>query len=226
MYPPIQETLPEVFILESLSMKDEKAGNRYEGRVLYDVLKMCGKSPQYYYFRTEQELIELAKEFRKSGYRFLHLSCHGNGTTIFTTLGEISYYRFAEIFSGFLQNRRLFVSACEVGNELFKSIVSVKNKGMYSVACPTVKIRFDHAVALWSALYVHTFSKDENYVKVSDILFALESLYVLFEVPFYLAWYQPNIDRWKEETIDKKFSSKLKSGTCKEKFIEELVVDE
>jgi hypothetical protein len=203
MFPHIQNTLPEVFILESLTLNDERNG-RFEGKVLADVLRMCGKSPEYYYFRTEQELTALAQEFRKSGFRFLHLSCHGSYKTIETTYTSVPYNKFAEIFTGFLQNRRLFVSACEVGNEIFTAMVSAKNKGMYSIACPSVPIRFDVSVALWSALYVRTFLTNENYVKGVNIYLALQSLCALFEVPFYWSWYHPKEDKWINQTIEGK----------------------
>jgi len=198
--PPIQETFPEVFILESLAIQDERS-KRFEGRVLADVLRMCGKSPEYFYFRTEEELEQLALEFRRSGYRFLHLSCHGNDQEIATTYGSVSYTRFAEIFGGHLQNRRLFVSACEVGNELFGVTVAAKNRGMYSIASPRVKIEFDKAVALWSALYVHLFSVNTNSVKVKHIDEALSSLCHLFDVPFLFSIYRSEKNDWEHRAI-------------------------
>jgi len=225
-FPPIQETFSEVFILESLTVEDERA-KRFEGKVLADVLKMCGKHPEYFYFRTEQELEELVKEFRRSGYRFLHLSCHGSDTEIFTTYGSMTYGRFSQIFAGHLQNRRLFVSACEVGNELFGTAVGSSNKGMYSIASPCVKIEFDKAVALWSALYVHMFSVNEHHVKVKDIDLALDSLCRLFDTPFMFSIYHAEKDDWEHRSIlgrKRQHASGLllKSG----KSEEELPVDE
>lgn len=198
--PPIQETFPEVFILESLTVVDERK-KRFEGRVLANVLRMCGKSPEYFYFRTEQELGELIIEFRRSGYRFLHLSCHGNDTDIATTYGNVPYARFAEIVAGHLQNRRLFVSACEVGNKLFSDLVTARNRGMYSIASPRVAIPFDKAVALWSSLYVHTFSVDAEFVKAKHIQEALDSLCSLFNIPFMFSVYHPDRDRWEHREV-------------------------
>lgn len=40
------ETVPQVFIIESLGLVDE-AKERREGAVLAAVLKMCGKNPLY-----------------------------------------------------------------------------------------------------------------------------------------------------------------------------------
>jgi hypothetical protein len=199
--PPIQETFPEVFILESLTIADERKKS-LEGRVLADVLHMCGKSPEYFYFRTERELEELILEFRRSGYRFLHLSCHGNGTDLATTYGNVPYARFAELVAGHLPNRRLFVSACEVGNELFSTLVAGRNRGMYSIASPRVTIPFDKAVALWSALYVHIFSVDADFVKAREIQHALDTLCMLFDVPFLFSVYHAHSDEWEHREVE------------------------
>lgn len=194
--PSIAITKSEVFIIESLTFDDEKA-ERFEGKILANVLKMCGKNPIYFYFRTEAELEEIAKKFRVSGYRYLHISCHGNDTAIYTTLGEIPYARFADIFKGRLKNRRLFVSACGVGNELFSTIVAGRNnKGMYSVAAPSNSIRFDHAVALWSSFYVKAFSINDDAMKGNDIKDCIKTLCSLFGESFHWSSYKAQSDRW------------------------------
>src|SRR4051812_7684564 len=79
---------PEVFIIESLRFEDEEKGF-FEGRILAEVLRMCGKSPEYFYFRTSAELVALAELFEKSKSRYLHISCHGTATEIETTLDRI-----------------------------------------------------------------------------------------------------------------------------------------
>src|SRR5205823_1613375 len=103
---------------ESLDLEDEKEESR-EGAVLAAVLKMCGKNPLYYYIRTEAELELLAGEFKTSGYRYLHISCHGSDRSLNTTIDPIGYEDFATIFKGHLNDRRLFVSACSAGNKEF-----------------------------------------------------------------------------------------------------------
>lgn len=144
--PEIQNTRPEVFILESLSKQDEKH-RRFEGRILSDMLHLCGKNPKYYYFQTAKELPHLVGLFRESQYRYLHISSHASATEIGTTEGSLTYERFARIFEGHLKRRRLFFSACEVGNSDFVNAVSGKNKGMYSVVAPAEAIQFDYAAA-------------------------------------------------------------------------------
>ena len=172
-------SVPEVFIIESLELIDENKDRR-EGAVLASILRMCGKKPLYYYIRTRAELEYIAKEFESSGYRYLHISCHGNDESLSTTLDSISYKDFAAIFKNRLDKRRLFVSACSTGNEIFAGLVGAKSPGVLSVAAPVDDIDFDIAVAFWSAFYVKIFDinpKSMNSDRLAEVLKALVSLF-------------------------------------------------
>ncbi len=48
-------TIPQVFIIESLTLKDEEE-ERFEGRILKQILRLSGKESAYYYIRTRREL--------------------------------------------------------------------------------------------------------------------------------------------------------------------------
>ncbi len=193
-------TVAEVFIIESLTLRDETK-QRHEGAVLASVLKMCGKKPMYYYIRTKAELEHLADEFDASGYRYLHLSCHGNDTSLDTTLDPITYTEFAKIFKDRLKGRRLFVSACSAGNELFAETVGGKNSELISVAAPSQDIDFDDAVAFWSSFYVKTFkqnAKSMNSNRVADIL---KSLAVFFNAPIHFSKRHKDTKKWVHQVI-------------------------
>jgi hypothetical protein len=179
-------TVAEVFIIESLTLTDE-AKERHEGAVLAAVLKMCGKKPLYYYIRTEAELKHLAEEFEASGYRYLHLSCHGGDDSLETTLDSISYAGVAKIFSKKLSGRRLFVSACSAGNEVFSELIRGKNPTVISVAAPVEDIRFDHAVAFWSAFYTKAFSVNASSMNSDRLLEILKPLAKLFHAPIHFS---------------------------------------
>ena len=180
------DTVPEVFIIESLELADEANGRR-EGEVLAAMLRMCGKSPLYYYIRTKAELELLAEHFVASGYRYLHISCHGGMTSLETTLDSITYKEFAKIFARRLKNRRLFVSACSAGNRPFAELVRSRNRGIISVAAPTNDIQFDHAVAFWSSFYVKTFSLNSRSMNSDRIAEVLRALAALFNEPVHFS---------------------------------------
>ncbi len=201
--PEIQKSVPEVFIIESLDFEDEEMG-RYEGAILSEILRMCGKAPKYYYFRTKTELKELITLFRNSSYRYLHVSMHGCDTSVDTTLETISYGEFAALFSGHLKNRRLFLSACSTGNPTFARALREKNKGMYSIAAPTNDIEFRHAAALWGAFYVRLFSVDSDGMKSREINFALTQMCGLFDIQFFWTWYDAKNDEWKEMILERR----------------------
>lgn len=193
-------TVAEVFIVESLSLIDE-GKNRHEGEVLANVLRMCGKKPLYYYIRTKAELAMLAEEFEASGYRYLHLSCHGGDMTIETTIDPVPYVEFAQMFEGRLKHRRLFASACGAGNQMFAELVGAKNKGMNSVAGPSQEMQFDHAVAFWSAFYVKAFSVNKNSMNARDIVGIMRPLAGLFGTPIHWSRYSNKKESWSHEEI-------------------------
>jgi hypothetical protein len=194
------DTVPEVFIIESLELADE-ANSRREGEVLAAVLRMCGKNPLYYYIRTKAELEHLAKYFFASGYRYLHISCHGGMTSLDTTLDSVSYKEFARIFAGKLKNRRLFVSACSAGNRPFAELVRSRNKGIISVAAPRNDIQFDHAVAFWSSFYVKTFSRNSRAMHSDRIAALLRPLAALFNEPVHFSRANQK-GKWVHEIIE------------------------
>ena len=200
--PDIQHTVPEVFIFESLGKADEKA-KRYEGSALADMLKLAGKNPKYYYFQSEEELPHLLGLFRQSKYRYLHISAHASRTHVGTTNDSLTYAKFAKLFAGHLPLRRLFFSACQVGNQKFVDAVAAENKGMHSIVAPAEDIQFDHAAALWSAFYISIFSENEKAMKRSDIEKRLKALTGLFPVDFFFATYAAEKDVWKCATIKK-----------------------
>lgn len=193
--PPTQLTKPETFILESLNHEDELA-TRLDGKVLYDVLKLHGKKPLYYYFRTQRELIEFAKIFRESGYRYLHLSCHGSAELVQYTFGQSSYPEFARMFEKRLNNRRLFVSGCNLGNQAFAEALFAQNGGMYSVTAPIKRVHFDQSISFWSAFYYMMHAWDGTAMKKRRLAEVLNQLSTIFEMP--LAHYFRNTGRGAE----------------------------
>lgn len=133
--PPSQKTSPHFFILESLTLKDETSG-RFEGKQLYNYLKLLNKKPQYYYIQSRRELEKMAIIFRETGYRYLYISCHGNEHSLNTTFDTIPFHDFSEIFDKRLEHRRVFISGCSLGQQHFAETLFSKNGGMYSITAP------------------------------------------------------------------------------------------
>ncbi|WP_186092664.1 hypothetical protein [Burkholderia gladioli] len=195
-------TIADVFIIESLTKTDE-ARHRYEGQRLAELLRLSGKNPKYFYFQSKDELPHLLKLFKLSDYRYLHVSCHASSEIVATTNENLSYADFATIFKGYLKLRRVFFSACELGNELFTTCLAGTNKGMHSVVAPAEEIDFDHAAAIWAAFYVSVFARNANAMSGSDIRKRIEILCALFPVDFHVSTYQPKPDTWRHTKITK-----------------------
>ena len=159
-------TKPEVFIVESLKFDEEK--DYREGELIHRSLRMSGKSPLYCYIRTRTEFEHFVDEFEDSGYRYLHISCHGNRNGVSTTLDDISTDEFVKIVAPALDGRRLFLSTClattsELANGVFTE------GSCFSVAGPAGSINFDDSVILWTAFYHLMFKENPRSMKRSMI---------------------------------------------------------
>lgn len=199
--PELTGTIAEVFIIESLKPEDEKAA-RFDGRHLEDMLRLAGKNPKYFYFQSKSELPHIIALFRQSRYRYLHLSCHASGTHIATTRDLLPYADFAKYLDGHLPLRRLFCSACELGNQNFaKCVTGGGNKGMHSFIAPVSHIQFDHSAAAWSAFYLSMFTENDSAMKKTHIRARLQALTLLFPIEFYFAAYGAHADKWSDEVV-------------------------
>ena len=174
-------TKPRVFIIESLKFSDEK-NNRFEGKFLSQILHLAGKKSKYYYFRTENELRRLLKMFNKCDYRYLHLSCHGTSTTLHTTLDKISFSQFGEIVEPYLENKRLFISACEVVNMNLAEAV-IPASGCLSIIGPDIDINFDDAAIIWASFYRLAFREGPTKMTRDTVKSALRKVVKAFEIP-------------------------------------------
>lgn len=153
------KTNPELFIIESLTLQDEKKG-RHEGDIISKILHLVGKrKTRYYYIRTLRELKKIVKIFGKSRHRYLHISCHANESGIDTTFDTVSYAELARILRPHLRGRRVFVSACQMANHCLAGKL-FKNSGLFSLIGPRDDIYFDDSAAFWVSLYHLMFNTD------------------------------------------------------------------
>ncbi|MCW2390065.1 hypothetical protein M2333_003111 [Sphingobium sp. B11D3B] len=153
-------TVPKLFIIESLDLEDE--ADHREGEVISRVLRMAGSKPIYRYVRTEQELIRFVEEFRERRYRWLHISVHGNHNLISLTLDQLNAKQFAKIVGPALADgRRLFLSTCKAATVDLASAI-FGHGGCLSVLGPIKKIQFDDSAIFWSSFYHLMFKRKRS----------------------------------------------------------------
>ena len=167
--------------MESNKLEDEEE-EKFEGRVLTEILRMCDKDPIYYYIRTKRELVKILDIFERSNYRYLHLACHGERSSIFTTLDEIPFDELGRILNPYLKGRRFFVSACRAVDTRLANAV-MPNSGCLSIIGPCGEVTFDDAAIMWASFYQLMFRENRKTMRRSDIEFVLEGLTELFEIP-------------------------------------------
>lgn len=179
----MRTTLADVYIVESLDPDDEGNG-RLEGVFLGHVLRLHGKSPKYQYVRTRAEFEKAIRAFGKSGYRYLHLSCHGDPEGLCTTnQEEIDFHELAEMLQPHMAGRRLFVSACKmVHSALAKAMIPAS--GCLSVVGPTHNIAFTDSAVVWATIYHLVFSEDSSRMTRSSLQAKLRHACDLFDVSF------------------------------------------
>ncbi|MEG2810424.1 MAG: hypothetical protein RR889_07225, partial [Akkermansia sp.] len=164
-FSPIQNSQSEIFIIESPSDGSEE-NCLLEGKILYDLLKSLKKNPRYIFFEDKDQLSYISEAFRKSNYRYLHISTHGNQKEIILKNQKISYDKFASYFSGNLKLRRVFSSAGNLENEKFReALCNADNKGMHSVLTPVENMLLGEAISFWSMFYVSLLNESRSTIK-------------------------------------------------------------
>lgn len=176
-----KSTIPEVFIIESLTFDNEK-DEMYEGKLISNILHLSDKKSIYYYIRTKAELESVLDLFWESNYRYLHLSCHGNSKSMATTLDSIDFKELSDLLDPVLMNRRLFLSACSMTNDKLAKAV-IPSSECYSVIGPAKDIKFNDAAILWATFYHLMFRDGFNAMKRSKILENAKNASTMFNVP-------------------------------------------
>lgn len=177
-----KKTRPAVFIIESLCFDDEDYG-RFEGRLLEHHLELAGITARYFYFRTDTELDVLLKRFHDSGFRYLHLSCHGSREAVQFTLSELEVQDFALRVSGVLRNRRLFLSACKSANDRLAQELFMQAPDCYSMIGPARDVDFRSAAIYWASFYHLLLAGDKTGMNRSQVADTAQRLSSLFMVP-------------------------------------------
>lgn len=179
-------TIPDVFIIETLNPDDEGNG-RFEGSVISSALRLHEKKPIYRYVRTRDQFLQAIEQFGSSGYRYLHISAHGNKHGLVTTnQDEINYTDLVKILAPNLKNRRLFLSACSMVHGKFAEKLFSTTKCL-SIVGARETIYFSDAAVIWPAIYHLMFSANAERMTRSHLKEQLVHICALFKVN--LAYY-------------------------------------
>jgi hypothetical protein len=178
-----KDTTPGVFIIESTKLIDEEE-DRQEGKALQAVLHLAKRPAIYRYIRTEKELKKMLKQFHGTGFRYLHLACHGNHQEIALTFDEIRLGKLADILLPFMAHRRLFISACEGAHNSLASPLLTGGSKCYSVVGPANDIPFRDAVITWASFYTLMSKHHPTKMKRAKILSTMQRVCDLFGVSF------------------------------------------
>ncbi|OSI16923.1 hypothetical protein, partial [Neisseria dumasiana] len=183
-------TVSDVFIIESLHKQDSE--DKYDGKKLYTALKLSGKNPKYFQIENQFELKEVLKIFKESKYRFLHISCHASKNTIELTDEVLFYKDFSKLFDGIFNQHRLFISACELGNEEVMTTLMKDHLGkLHSVIAPKTKISFNHAYSFWITFYIAIFEKNQTIITSKSMKAIIQNFTKLLPLSIALSTYSP-----------------------------------
>ena len=182
----MKTTEPQVFIIESLRFSDE-AEDSFEGRRISDMLALSGKTCKYFYVRTKAEFEAVLDKFWDSKYRYLHLSCHANSLGMETTLDEIPFQELSDILEPYLENRRLFLSACEMSCSKLAKLLMPKS-GCYSILGPSEKIDFADAAIFWASFYHKVFRLNSEAINQRRLLATATVLSAIYSLPLNCFW--------------------------------------
>lgn len=162
-----------------------------------------GKKAEYRYVRTAAELKKVLQQFKASGMKYLHISSHGNDEELVFTIDHIIYKEFVKISEPYLDNKRLFISACEVKNPVFASLL-FSNTECLSLIGPKGTIKFNDAAIFWASFYNEIFKLNLDLMKRDEIREVLDRLCLAFNMSF--RYYRPNDSTpyYKEEIICRK----------------------
>jgi hypothetical protein len=166
-----------VYIIESLRELDYT-----DGKTLHGILKLSRIPSTYSWVNSIEKFKSSLKDFQKSKFRYLHISCHANETGIEINGDFILNADFQNLTKEMLVNKRLFLSACKGANRDLASRIVLKNNA-YSLIGMPIKLRFDKSVLFWPSFYHLINEIDSNKMRRKDIIEIVKKCVDLFNVP-------------------------------------------
>jgi hypothetical protein len=177
-----KKTYRGVFIIESTDDDDEEH-DRKEGRALTAMLELAKRPVLYRYIRTKKELDKMLMQFQGTTYRYLHLACHGNRDEIGLNCDDMGLEKLARHLAPFMDNRRLFISACQGAQTALAEPLLLSSK-CYSVVGPAQDISFHDSAIAWASFYVLMSRKDPERMVREDIEINLQRVCAFYGISF------------------------------------------
>lgn len=172
-----KKTAYGVFIIESL-----RKGDVHDAKIMQGILEMSDIVTIYEYVETVAQFENQLEEFKKSNFRYLHLSFHADETGLEIEGEDYSNKRLADLLSGGMDNKRLFMSTCKGANRnLAKKIIT--GSGAMSLCGSPTDFYFDKAVLFWPSFYHLMREIDVNAMTKTMIVNTLQKCTDLFGVP-------------------------------------------
>lgn len=165
-----------VFIVENLRGEDF-----FDGYNLHEILNLSKIKSIYREVHDKDDFIESINEFKKSDYRYLHISCHSDTDGIEINGDEISNLELSKIFKNKINKKRIFLSACKGGNRNIATAV-IRCGGQSVIGTP-INLYFDKAALFWPSFYHVINCVDDSKMNKQNISSTLKKCVDLFEIP-------------------------------------------
>jgi hypothetical protein len=166
-----------VFIIESLRSDDY-----FDGENLHEILKLSLIASKYHWVDTYDEFVNRLEDFKKSNFRYLHISCHADRTGIEINGQEISYGKLASLLKGKVMGKRLFLSACKASNIDIAAKILIRNLATSLIGTP-IDLDFDKAALFWPSFYHVMHENNFEKMDSSNIKKTLKRCVELFGIP-------------------------------------------
>lgn len=170
------KTIYGIYIIESL-----RGGELKDGEYLNKILKLSKIKSRYKWAKNREDFKELLKGFVKSGFRYLHLSCHSDETGIEINREEISNEELEIYLNNDLKNRRIFMSTCRGANKDLAARLICKCGALSLIGTPA-DLHFHKSALFWPPFYYTMNELDEHKMSSENLKKTLQTYVDLFKI--------------------------------------------
>lgn len=166
-----------IFIIESLRSQDYR-----DGHALEKIMVLSGIDVEYRQANSKDDFVAFIEEFKHSGFRYLHISCHAAKDGFEIGNDDIPNEEIEILLGNSVNKKRVFLSACEGGNKDLAARLILKG-GAYSVIGTPISLLFAKAAIFWPCLFHAVYMRDEKSMPKKVLKEILESIVNLLDVP-------------------------------------------